>query len=557
MELITLTALEALLPYRDDWNRILEAEGNNNPFIEFDYVYHWLTHFLVPGELWCYAVFQDGEAVAFIPLLRKRTRFFDLIRFCGFGQANYMDVIARKAWRAETVNRLLDELGALNRTVILLHGLLQSAGTAELLTSGCERRGMLVRESQTVAPWINLAMPPDDFDGYVRRKMKRHGADRKEKRLRQLAEVTFSTLDQQQKKAMFRLHERRWQAKMDTSGFTKGRTQQFYSSLSEKENGVLSVRLDGLYVAGKLIAFYYGLVCRDRYVLYVLAHDDDFGVFSPGRLLLKEVASDRYDAGFGIFDLSIGYESYKLDWNTDMDQVSRLVIAGKGLRSRLAAGLLSFRDQLVALLKSSPRLVHFKRNTLGKLKQSGRALNKAAMKRLLSAAGRFLYQRRVTEIYRADRTAFQSVLSLGSYKPLSLRTLFTYPGLAKGDLAARIARLYHKQKGYYLPGNPSCTHAFWVSSGELRLEQGGFRETLPPHTAFVYDWELLNMDAVAGLFKNDKQLDAIYIAFPNPYEGKNPGFLFVQGFVPDHQISSTTICGFHFVRKRHFQPKEE
>ncbi|MEM5678814.1 GNAT family N-acetyltransferase [Bacillus paranthracis] len=101
--------------------------------------------------------------------------------------------------------------------------------------------------------------------------MKKHGGDRKEKRLKTLGNVTVYPLRDDQLEVMFQLHKKRWKMKMDTSGFTKGHTHEFYKSLSLIKNDVLETKLEGLFIENHLIAFSMDLFVEiDMYYIYFL-----------------------------------------------------------------------------------------------------------------------------------------------------------------------------------------------------------------------------------------------------------------------------------------------
>lgn len=582
VDIKVIDSLQALASCREDWNQILAENQNDNPFIEFEWVYRWLTFFLGDHELCCYVAEHEGKRVAFLPMIKKKTAFCSYIQFAGFGQANYMDIVALPAWKDQAIRRIVAELRQRRRTVIKLHGLLDSLGTAEALV-GCSAEERTARtaasrhvpvyrrtfpfrrvsayrpipayRSRTVAPYIDLNLDRAEFAGFIKQKMKRHGADRKEKRLAKLGQVAFAPLQAGRLEEMFRLHEKRWLGKMDTSGFTKGRTRDFYQSLVGLEGGAVAVqtRIDGLFMEGRLIAFFYGFVCRERYVLYALAHDDDFGVFSPGRLLLKEAVAAAYRSGLKNFDLSIGYEPYKLDWSTGLDQVSKVLFPGKGLTARLFFRRAALREELVSRLKRHRGLVHFKRHTLGRVKQLLFQLlhfDVSVIKSIMTRWRPFLDGHRIMEVYRADRERFDREIKeadFAAYRPVTMKELLQTPALYEGNREELIARLYHKQTGYYRLQEGQIENCFWVSGGGIPLAKRGEVLPLPEKTACIYDWKTFDTfesRTVAGIFAGNKELNSVYVALlPARQERRR---LLEWGFVPDQRMEKRKFAGFGF-----------
>ncbi len=83
-------------------------------------------------------------------------------------------------------------------------------------------------------------------------------------------------------------------------------------------------------------------------------------------MLLHETIKDRYLNHVTYYDLSIGYEPYKLDWNTCTDRVNKVIFPGKGWVARIGFWSITFKENLIQACKKNWRLVHFKRNTMGK-----------------------------------------------------------------------------------------------------------------------------------------------------------------------------------------------
>ncbi|GLX66355.1 GNAT family N-acetyltransferase [Paenibacillus glycanilyticus] len=549
MNIKKITSIEELMNYRDDWDNILQRNQNNNPFIEFEWIRQWLLCFHESYDILIYAVWHEQEIIAFFPFIKKKRLFNNFIYFVGFGQANYMDIVVQKEWEVQAIQLVMGELLRLKRSVFILHGLLDSTGTADAIKRYCTDHRISFHGSQTVAPYIDLSM--DNFNDYIEKRMKRHGGDRKEKRLKKLGHVDFRSVDKEQLEAMFHLHEKRWHAKMDTSGFTKGQTHEFYKSLSTLKNEVIETKLDGLYIEEQLVAFFYGFVCRDRYVLYVLAHDDDFGVFSPGRILLKEAIKDRYSNQVQNFDLSIGYESYKLDWNTGMDQSNKVMMPGKGMLSRLIFWYIVFKDTLIHNMKMNRRLVHFKRNTLGRLKSYLYGMDATSLKRIGKAIKGFLFQNYVYEIYQMDREMFEKQSKSGNFQMLTVKELYEYPSVFQENMDQIVKRLFKKEQGYCLIHNGQLANYYWVNEAEVRIDHVDFANPISENSLFVYDWAEFDVNAIAELFKKNKKLNSIYVAASS--KSKDKKLFDDQGFSKVHRIMKQTFFGFSFFKKRDFQ----
>lgn len=76
--------------------------------------------------------------------------------------------------------------------------------------------------------------------------------------------------------------------------------------------GVL--RLDGAPIAGT-----FGIVDGDALRLLVLAFDEAFAAWSPGRLVIDDMIAWAVEARFGEFDFTIGSEAYKFDFGVESE----------------------------------------------------------------------------------------------------------------------------------------------------------------------------------------------------------------------------------------------
>ena len=84
-----------------------------------------------------------------------------------------------------------------------------------------------------------------------------------------------------------------------------------------------------------MIAFNYGFNCRGRYLGYVLGYDDDFETFGPGRILEKEKILQCKNGNERVFDLSIGYETYKFEWNTHLDYTRKMIFSSNTMIAKV------------------------------------------------------------------------------------------------------------------------------------------------------------------------------------------------------------------------------
>lgn len=364
-----ITTIEALEPYRSTWSTLLEKEHNDNPFIEYEWVSTWWTTLGTHDNVEIYVVEYQGVAVAFFPLVHT-VRFGKVhhFGFLGQGFATYMEVVAEKNWLERSINFMLKELSKkYKRYLMVLHGLLESKNTSQELEKFALEYQMPHSIFRTVTPYIDFqSITLDNFLQKHRKKFK--SLKRRENKLKLLGHVAFQEENHHHLQDMFTLFTRRWQKKIDKSGFTENQTRLFYERLAKVSDKALRVEVDSLQFEGRWIAFTIDLCCRERNFCLAMGHEPDFNLFGPGRIIEKENMLKAHDVGYRYYDLGSGYEPYKFEWYTHIDFTRKFVMSTKGTKERVIRSWMVLRDCLKGLLTNNHQLVKWKRDRLGELR---------------------------------------------------------------------------------------------------------------------------------------------------------------------------------------------
>lgn len=112
--------------------------------------------------------------------------------------------------------------------------------------------------------------------------------------------------------------------------------------------------LDGLEVGGHLRAATGASRCGDRLICeFGAIAEDDLSHASPGDFLFFENIKAACDAGFAVYDFSVGDEPYKRLW-CDMDSVQFDVLVPLTAKGRLLASATRAKSRLKARIKKHP-----------------------------------------------------------------------------------------------------------------------------------------------------------------------------------------------------------
>ncbi|MGY3186550.1 GNAT family N-acetyltransferase [Lysinibacillus sp. TE18511] len=472
-----VTTMEELESYKNTWSDILEREKNDNPFIEFEWVSTWWTTLGVNDNVEIYIVEQNGVAVAFFPFVRY-VRFGGIHYFVFLGQgfATYMEVIAEKQWKEPAIEYLLKELSRkYKRFILVLQGLLESKHTSQILEKYAIEYQVPYSIFRTVTPYIDFqSIKIEDFLYKHRKKFKT--IQRREKKLKALGQVTFQEVHRERIADMFDLFTRRWQKKIDKSGFTEQQTRRFFERLATEKSNALRVEVDSLQFEGHWIGFTIDICCRDRNFCQAMGHEPDFNIFGPGRLIERENMLKAHASNYRFYDLGSGYEPYKFEWYTHVDFTRKFVMSTKGKRERTLRLMMVLFNRLKGQLTNNHQLVKLKRDRLGELRyflKSARSKDwfhsfKKGINRIIAV--------HIFDIYVAENGQGQTTSNFNE--------VFIQDVMVSRRRANYVSNFH---KGYRIFRNSTNDIAYLRHDQIFREEATGFTHELPSNVSYIQD----------------------------------------------------------------------
>ncbi|MGA3600337.1 GNAT family N-acetyltransferase [Lysinibacillus agricola] len=472
-----VTTMEELESYKNTWSEILEREKNDNPFIEFEWVSTWWTTLGVNDNVEIYIVEQNGVAVAFFPFVRY-VRFGGIHYFVFLGQgfATYMEVIAEKQWKEPAIEYLLKELSRkYKRFILVLQGLLESKHTSQILEKYAIEYQVPYSIFRTVTPYIDFqSIKIEDFLYKHRKKFKT--IQRREKKLKALGQVTFQEVHRERLADMFDLFTRRWQKKIDKSGFTEQQARRFFERLATEKSNALRVEVDSLQFEGHWIGFTIDICCRDRNFCQAMGHEPDFNIFGPGRLIERENMLKAHASNYRFYDLGSGYEPYKFEWYTHVDFTRKFVMSTKGKRERTLRLMMVLFNRLKGQLTNNHPLVKLKRDRLGELRyflKSARSKDwfhsvKKGINRIIAV--------HIFDIYVAENGQGQTTSNFNE--------VFIQDVMVSRRRANYVSNFH---KGYRIFRNSANDIAYLRHDQIFREEATGFTHELPSNVSYIQD----------------------------------------------------------------------
>ena len=161
---------------------------------------------------------------------------------------------------------------------------------------------------------------------------------------------------------MAELFRARWEGQRVSGGLTT-ELEGFHTRAAVEAAKAGHVSLGLLILDGQIIAFSYGVRSGDVTTSYFVAHDENFGIYSVGLLLLLRVLEGAARKGDPVYDFSLGSADYKGMWATRERAVFRL-LWGRGRRWRAAWAEAWVRARSIPVLQKAKQ--HGVRSVLGR-----------------------------------------------------------------------------------------------------------------------------------------------------------------------------------------------
>jgi CelD/BcsL family acetyltransferase involved in cellulose biosynthesis len=315
-----------------------------------------------PGRLAIVLVSDmTGNPLMLIPLVERRQGGIRVLEFIDYELSDYNAPLIRRAF--------IDELGGggfrpLWQKILTRIGSVDAVRLEKMppVIDGVENPFLQLDTQQE--HWTFQAPLTGGFDAFVSRRTKRfmRNLHRRRRNLAKLGTVELRTATDPQE-AMLLLDEifryraiRCQEMGLENTYESNPSYMEFYREMCRRELGGI-VRVGSLTVDGRMVAAHLSLVFRSRLYGLIQASDfTNFGLYSPGGLMMLELIKQCCDQGISTVDFTLGSETYKADWTDDATPLYRhdhgLTTLGK-----LMLALDSGYTQLKAVIKKNPRLL--------------------------------------------------------------------------------------------------------------------------------------------------------------------------------------------------------
>jgi len=358
-----LTEFPEVPEWAEAWAALLERAGNDEVFCTYEWA-KACAEFDRDGQPLILAGYDQERLIGLAPFTRRRVRrglaTSWSLEFLALPWADYCDVIAEPAWRAEFLEQCLVylEQDAPPWDEVRLTNLAEGSSTANLFSELGRVRGWQADLRATnIGPVLDLAQADSTaLDELLEKK----GVARKAKTLARKGRLEFKVVREQAEvrpllRDFYRFHTVRYLLCGQPSLYDPEDDNslcRLFDLLTENLSPVGKVCVPTLFFDGQPMALYFGFEHRDCMTLYATTFDSGVIGTSPGEILAWEVARYCRTSGIRKLDFGIGDESYKFRFTNTLRRNCELIIHRHALQAPASSAL----TQVRTWAKSRPTL---------------------------------------------------------------------------------------------------------------------------------------------------------------------------------------------------------
>jgi CelD/BcsL family acetyltransferase involved in cellulose biosynthesis len=334
-EIRTDAGWQSLEPH---WDALLRETPDSTSFQSFHVQRVWAQHLMVKSRLFILAVYQGRELRAIAPLRIETVEYYArerrLLKFIGEPSEMDRPTILRRGEDADAVRAVFKHM--LERLALwdCLLFYEQPKGGAVLAAAAqmFQRTDLLVGVVDgPPCPWVNVRGSWQEFLASKPRRFRKQ-LSLKRNRLARVGEVRFVAYDGWPQVAegfdLYLQTERRSWKPQKHLGVTKDQASLSYHKALVGELGPSGrVRIRVLFSGDKPIAASFGLLGDGRFLSLHIAHDEEFGHFSPGVVLTANELEACYAAADCTdYEFLGGFLSNKLTWTANVRETRQLFV---------------------------------------------------------------------------------------------------------------------------------------------------------------------------------------------------------------------------------------
>lgn len=347
---MTLCSIDAAVFWRDwreRWDSASPLRDNANPFLQFDWLECWWSHFGDPGGAEILINLDGGQDLT-AALFTRRTRE----NFCGFPVRSIRCWVNDHCHRAGLVVAGCDvealaaswlthwERTAGSWDVLRLHGVPSCSRVVSALAHEARAQGYASAVQEWDHTRLVIDRPWRDYFASIRRKT-RNSKERTMRRLEEIGQCAWRKYSHGNDvlsglELFIEMEQRSWKARRGEIMLHRPNVGDFYRDLGRRLAGHGRFEVDLLFLDQRVIGGLISLSYKNRLTTLKISFDQEFARYSPGWILLRYVVEDAFARQFDEIDF-YAWKPISRWWSKDTRRFHNLLLFSPAIRGRAIA----------------------------------------------------------------------------------------------------------------------------------------------------------------------------------------------------------------------------
>jgi len=344
MAILELEQIHDVEDFEVSWNRLLCRSFDNNPFLTYEWLTTWSKHFGQGKELKLFTSEKDGEVFIAVPVMYSTHKVLGSKRseakFIGAPDSDYQTfLITNFQEAARTINPLIKSIvDCSNVDNVEFSDVPEDSLTANLLQHVKGDNFKRCQSRSNICSYISL---PSSYDSYMQSlgRNTRGTLKRFERRALNNFKVEFVKYDKfrsvpEAMNVLFRLHQKRQNAKGECGVFSNDTTRRFHVDLAQSfaQKGWLSLFF--LTFNEIPVSTVYNFEYNGKIYGYLSGFDPEYASYQPGQLAIQYLIKYAISRNLRELDFLRGDEAYKAHWTKNTRNNLIFKFNNRGLKSR-------------------------------------------------------------------------------------------------------------------------------------------------------------------------------------------------------------------------------
>ncbi len=344
MAILELDQIYDVSEFEISWKSLLSKSFDNNPFVTYEWLSAWVRHFGEGKESKLFTSEKNGQVSVAVPIMFSKQKVLGSQRseakFIGAPDCDYQTFLITNFQEAtRTIGPLIKTIvDSSNVDNVELSDVPGDSLTAKLLqhTKGDSFTGN--RSLSNKCPYITL---PKNYESYVDNlgKNMRRNLKRYEKQALKDFDVQFLKYDkvgtvQEAMKILFRLHQKRQNAKGEYGVFSNDTIRRFHIDLAQSFARNNWLALFFLTFNDIPVSAVYAFEYNGKLYGYLSGFDPEYASYEPGQIAIQYLIKYAISRNLKELDFLRGDEAYKAHWTNSARNNLMISFNKTSLKSR-------------------------------------------------------------------------------------------------------------------------------------------------------------------------------------------------------------------------------